>query len=376
MFRNPVDIGNRALQHCGVRQMSLSEGFNEVSKNAREVSSCYDKLRRAELQRTIWRFAIKHAPLRTIDTNSRLLYASLWSSTSIYFIGSIVSDEQNQIWISSLDSNTANEPGNSDYWDLYFGPLAIPLWDDDTSYYAGDVVYKTAGDGTYVVYLSTVTGNEADPATVAAWDATIVYAPGALVSQSAVTYQSLIDFNLNQSPAALVAWTATPTRTSSAPGWQCLDNALLRPIAMPSPIGSGPFSTLQTRNIYRLPSNYLRVAPQDPKAGSVSVLGAPTGLAYTDWLLEGNYLVTSQTRVILFRFVGDVTDVRNFDDLFCEGLGWDIALAVAPSVCQSEAKISEVGGGYQKFMSEARTATAVEQGPVEPPEDDWISCRL
>jgi len=44
-----------------------------------------------------------------------------------------------------------------------------------------------------------------------------------------------------------------------------------------------------------------RVAPRDPKAGSSSFLGAPSGLEYTDWLYEGNLLISRDVARIMFR---------------------------------------------------------------------------
>lgn len=426
VFRNPVDIANRAIQHCGARQINLSLGFTEDSKNSRETRAVYDKLRATELTRTVWRFAIKHAPLRAIATTSRELLAAMWSSTAVYFRGSIVSDEQNRIWISSLDSNRGNEPGNSDFWDLYFGPLAVLPWDSTDSYHAGEVVYITAGDGTYTVYLNMLQGNQNNPATVPAWSATTTYMPGSLVVSAAVNYQSLIDFNLNQVPSAtnapaawdatvtygagqrvrgsdgfmytsvgngnlgndptltaptlwtkltLAIWTSVLTRTASGDGWQVLDNAILRPFSLPLPISVGPTGAASARNVYRLPSNYLKVAPQDPKQGASSYLGAPTGAYYKDWLFEGDFIVSRQPTIILLRFVGDMTDVRRFDNGFCEGLAWEIALAISPSITASTEKRKEVAAGYKQFMTEYRNVTAIEQGPVEPEEDDYIATR-
>ena len=59
MFQNPVDIANRALQHCGAQRIDPTLGFTENSVNASECAFAYDKLRSAELQRNYWKFATK-----------------------------------------------------------------------------------------------------------------------------------------------------------------------------------------------------------------------------------------------------------------------------------------------------------------------------
>src|SRR5262245_20614060 len=116
MFLTPVNIANRALQHCGAGRIDETQGFAEDSKNASECSFAYDKLRRAELRRNIWRFAIRRAVLRAIDTTTMLLAPALWVSSTTYFVGSIVSDETNALWISVVPDNLNNQPQNSLTW--------------------------------------------------------------------------------------------------------------------------------------------------------------------------------------------------------------------------------------------------------------------
>ena len=128
-------------------------------------------------------------------------------------------------------------------------------------------------------------------------------------------------------------------------------------------------------NVFHLPGNFLKIAPQGPKAGANPYLGAPTGLAYTDWNLEGNLMVSQEIQPIIFRFVADVTKVRNMDDMFCEGLACRIAAEVCEPLTQSSAKLTTIAGVYAKFMGDARTTNAIEIGSEEPPEDDLITCR-
>src|SRR5260221_527018 len=98
-FQTPADIGNRALQHCGATRMDAVLGFNDGSRGAAEVSSCYDKLRRAELRRNLWTCAIRPTILRAIDTNTLLLSPALWVSATTYFANSIVADQSGNLWI-------------------------------------------------------------------------------------------------------------------------------------------------------------------------------------------------------------------------------------------------------------------------------------
>jgi hypothetical protein len=423
-YLSPIDIANRGLQHCGAERIDATQGFEEDSKRASECAFVYDKLRRAELRRNLWAFAIRNAVIRPVDRTFRLLAPTLWSGNVTYPAGALCSDVTGSIWISTVVSNINRPPGYSQGWELYFGPMAIPAYDADTTYWAGDVVYIAEGDGTYAVYYSLENGNDADPETPEAWSATTTYRKGDLAAVSTTPYVSLIDLNTNQNPTttaaaayaeatayvlndrvlgtdgyvytakgattgndpvydflatywtkgSLAAWsTTTGTRGTGSTKWQPLD-AMLQDLVILSPMVLGP--DRQPKSIYRLPANYLRLAPQNPKAGSMSPLGAPSGERYRDWNIQGQYLSTMETDPILLRFGADYTDVATMDDMFCEGLAARIGYEVCEPLNQDKGKKQIIASEYNKFMGEARTVNGIETGPTEPPEDDWVTCRL
>lgn len=422
-FRHPVDIANRALQHCGAKRISDFLGFTEDSVNASECAFAYDKLRRAELRRNTWRHAIRTAVLRPIATTSRLLAPALWSSGTTYFTGSVVSDASNYLWISTQPDNLNNAPGNHGYWEPYFGPMAIPAFSSGTSYWAGDVVYVADGAGVNSVYMSRENSNTDTPSTATTWDSTATYRKNAVVTYLGTPRQSLIDLNVGQTPTSspaawssgttyasaatvcgsdgliytslsngnlgndptssptfwstaglLCPWTVTLTRTSTSDKWLAIGAALTE-LGLIYPVGSGPLTDTDTRNVYRVPGNHLRKAAQDPKAGSYSPLGAPAYRQYEDWDFHGDYFVSTTADPIIYRFVADVVNVPKFDDLFCEGLAARIGLEICPKVTQSEAKVATIAGKYKVFMGEARIVNAIEIGSEEPPEDDWVTAR-
>lgn len=422
-FLSPVDIGNRTCQQCGVTRIS---DFTEDSLQAGEISFCYDKLRQVELRRNTWRFAIRKAVMRPIDSTTKFLKPTLWASTTTYAWGAIVIDTSGYLWQSRAPDNLNNSPGNSTQWEAYCGPLTITPYDttNTTGYFAGELVYETPGDGTYKVYLSLVSDNAVDPSTSSSWDATVTYSADQIVKVSSTYYVSLIDFNLNQNPASAPALWAVGTTyslgasvggsdgtiyTSIAGGnvghnpvlttgfWT--NTGVLNPWTTVNPFGtagntwlqvavaiddlpilyplsSGPSMQSTARNVFRLPANYLRTAPQDPKAGSVSFLGAPTGLMYKDWNFEGDFIVSREPFPIVLRFVADIIDVRSMDPMFCEGLGARIAFEIVERLTQSTAKRAGIQAAYNKAIGDARTVNGIETGPTEPPEDDYITCRI
>lgn len=435
-FRTAVDIVNRALDHCGQDQLSATLGFNEPGKKSTLMARLYPKLREAELRRNTWRFAIRQTLLRKIDANTMLLTPTLWSNFPTYFVGSIVSDQNGTLWESIIRSNLANQPEiptappTAPAWREYFGPLTAALWSSTTTYAIGELVYTTTGDGKYRVYRSLVSANADNPATATAWDATTTFFKNQVVTFSAVAYMSLIDFNLNQTPTSsaaawsslttyalgnavtgsdgvrytsiaggnlnndpvstvgfwtntgiLTPWTTVFTGGAGSTKWLQIGGAefpfgvALEPLNIIYPVGSGPTSQSTPKSLFRLPAGFLRMAPQDPKAGSVSWFGSPTNRNYDDWLFQHKYIVSMQSDNIPLRFVADVTDVTEMDSMFCEGLGASIGMEACEPLTQSATKIKVIADFYKLRMGEARTANAVEIGTEEASLDSYIECR-
>lgn len=325
-FNTPEDIANRALQHCGVPPSNRISSLTESTKNAKECALAYHKLREAELRRQTWGFSIRHAVLRPVDTDTKIYLPPVYASGTTYAVGDIVKftdpvDNSARLWLSTQASNTGNTPTAGSPWANYFGPVAAGLHDTSTAYFAGEIVYDDSNN----VWISLVSGNA--------------------------------------------------NSLTEGANWHELSGGTLQALTLLFPIGSGPSSQSTTRNVFRLPNGFLREAPQDPKAGSRSFLGAPSGIAYADWLFEGDYIVSSQSDAIMLRFAADWTDVTTMNALFCEALAARLAYELCEPLTQSTAKAQMITAEYQKAMGEARIVDAIEQGAEEPPLDDYVVCR-
>lgn len=433
-YQTPVDIGNRACDHWGSLPVDPTLGFSgDTSRAAQFLLRSYDKLRQAELRRRDWSFAIKTVTLRAIDTNTMMLAPVLWSATTTYFRGMIVADANGRLWISNIPNNTGNQPEVTVYWDEYFGPLTVALYDTTggTSYNVGELVYTAPGDGTSRTYMSLITGNSDVPSTSTPWAATSTYFKNQVVTYLSVAYMSLTDLNINQTPTAspanwavgttyalnalvngsdgvtykslangnvgnnpttdagvhwlntgvLTPWTSVFVGGTGSLNWLQIGGAefpngvTLQTLNIIYPLGSGPITQSWSRNAYRLPAAFLRRAPDDPKAGSMSQLGVPSNNPQDDYNFEGRYVTTFAAGPLMLRFVADLVDVSQMDPMFCEGLGARIGLEGCEFVTQSMEKKQAIASEYQKFMEEARTADSILVGPVEPPLDDFIACR-
>src|SRR5690242_11961844 len=147
-FTTSVDIANRALQHVGATRIF---SFDDNTKQAAEASFCFEKLRRAELRRSVWRFATKRAVLRALTATSLRFVAPAWATTTVYPLGSIVQDTKGVYWVAMVanTASTTNQPGTiaigqPQYWQQYFGPVHGDAWSPSVSYYAGELV-KSSG---------------------------------------------------------------------------------------------------------------------------------------------------------------------------------------------------------------------------------------
>lgn len=421
-FLDSLDIANRSLDHLGATHIETAD---EQSVNNEKIAPIYDKVRRAELRRNNWRFSIRKCILRPVDTTTYLLVPAAWNSGTLYMPGSIVADENNQLWISAASNNIGNQPGLSDTWESYFGQMTVDVFDAEESYFSGDLVYVVGTAGAYVVYLSLQNGNSEVPGTADAWDATVTYKQDQTVTYLGVQWRSLIAINLNITPASGPAnwdsagsydtgdhatgsdgyiyasvgddnvghdptidsganwtntgtpnaWTGLPLLPVSATTWVPIYGSL-ETLNILYPLNAGPLSQAFTKNIFRLPAGYLRQVVSDPKQGINPFLGAPAGREQNDWEFQGNYILSEQATPIMLRFVADIQTVSKMDDMFCEGLAARIAMEACEAITNSTAKKQTCINIYKQFMGEARIVNAVEIGPIQPPEDDYITCRI
>jgi hypothetical protein len=235
-------------------------------------------------------------------------------------------------WESQSAANLGNQPGNDGApWDLYAGPVTIRLFTLNSGATASDVAYYSG---------ELVRGNGSGDTTT--------------------VYRSLVSSNSDIPPSA--NWLSLGTVSAV--------------LSILYPLGAGPVSNSDTRNVFILPAAYLREAPQDPKAGNVSWLGAPGGRNPDDWAFENGMIVSATDSLIVLRFAASVTRVPTMDPMFCEGLAARIGLEICEEVTQSGEKLKTIASEYKLFMSEAREINGIEVGPVESPEDDYIVCRI
>lgn len=377
-------IANRACQRVGAELIAAGALLTEDSKQANEIRNCYDILRRSELRRNVWRFGIRTTAIRPIDVDSKLVTFGTWLIGTTYVLNDIVVDPADgQVYISQIASNLGNVPSTSPtQWTLYFGPDVamefITTWANTFTYMKGDHTVGSDG-GVYISIVDTNLNHNPVGDGGVHWTATTdgklptktTFYVGELVHIGNTVYLSLQN---NNGDGNTVSGDGLPPPSSS---WQTMTTApTIALFNFMYPIGAGPSSNFRTKNAFRLPLGWLREAPQDPKAGGALYLGAPDGSNFNDWNYEGRYFTSNDTGVIPYRFMADIQDPMQFDALFVEGFGCRIALEVCEPLTQKSDKKADIERSYVKFMTEARTVNGIEDGPVYPPEDSYITTRF
>lgn len=402
-FLDSLDIANRALDHLGLPHILA---VDEDSTRNSTIAGVYDKLREAELRRNVWKFAKRRTYVRAITATSRLLRPRAWVENETYLPGAIVADANGALWISWEADNYQNEPGVSDKWDAYYGPMAIDAWSASTSYAAGEVVYKAATyDGSFAVFLSTSPSNSDDPDDTTAWAIGTTYGLNDRVYFGGAMWRSLISLNTGISPVeppadwsegvtydtatkvtasdgfvytcttddttdvdpisddgtfwtrgVAAAWTAAPGQYTSSPKWLPIfaDMVNVPGDWLYSAGGNGS-------SVYRIPSGFLRRSRLFSSQRQAADGTEPIG----------NY-ITGTGNVLLLEFVANVRDVRLMDPMFCEGLALRIAFGTCEKLTQSSGKLQNLVSEYTKFMSEARTVNGIELPPEEADEDEYL----
>lgn len=421
-FLDSIDIANHGLVAIGEPKIN---SVDEDSKANDRMSFAYGKQRQIELRANLWRHSIRKVVLRAIDTDTRRLNPNEWNEDTLYLPGAIVKDSNGVLWSSDEPANQGNEPGSTAVWDQYFGPLSVSLYDSTTTYHAGELVYVPVGSGGFVVFRSLINSNADDPTTVTDWDTTETYDLGAVVNYSGTQYRSLIVVNSGITPAAgpgdwsaVVtysaaqtvtgsdgyiyssiagsntnhdpvtttgywtntavpnAWASAPEQYDSSSNWAPV-YAGLKNLRLLYPAGAGPSSQIGSKNVFLLPSGWLRDAPQNPGAGPSSSLGGPTYLGPTGWEFMDEFLVAPDAGPLLYRFGADTVYVPKMDPLFCAALAFSMLALVVMDLTQQTNDVQTAVARYNTTLGIAKLKNAIEvTKSQEPEEDDYLMVRL
>lgn len=118
-------------------------------------------------------------------------------------------------------------------------------------------------------------------------------------------------------------------------------------------------------NAFPLPSDFLALLPRDPL----------DNLNDKDWQIEGRELLTDEDAPFNLRYIAQIEDCNTMDPLFREALACAIAMEICEEITQSNTKKADIKDDYRNAIREARRRNAIENIPVEAPEDTLITVR-
>lgn len=439
-YLTELDIANKALQ---LLRRNRIYNFTDHTAEAQESAFLYPLARDAELRAHFWRFATRRVMLYPIGSSTYLWTPPTWSSASTYSLGHVVVDSLGNWWQSKISTNTAQLPNTkngiytSSSWQPFFGsdalqPFVAPSASSLTAPSAptlsavtsgalgartvyvkitytgtdgeslvssesmldllsGEVVRVTSpaastGATGYNVYASDTASNEvlqtSTPTTIGvAWTESVTgltpYGAQPPVSQAATFFAGDLTF-LPSTGAVYLSLYNDNSDTPPTTQWVAVSGTYA-PLQILYPIGAGPRTDPNTRNVYRLPRGYLLRAPTDPRrTATPAYLGASVGNYHEDWVFEGNYIISAQAGPLMLRYVADFLDVPSMDAAFCEMVAAKMAEDLSPRLLAADAINAGMNSARRAYKLAARRAAgvnAIEVASMDPEFHDFVACR-
>jgi hypothetical protein len=94
-----------------------------------------------------------------------------------------------------------------------------------------------------------------------------------------------------------------------------------------------------------------------------------------DWVVEGGFILTNDSAPLQIRYVSRMTDVNLMDGLLRETISTHMALEMCEELTQSNTKKETLRADLKEVITDAKKANAIENVPMESPEDSWVTGR-
>jgi hypothetical protein len=94
-----------------------------------------------------------------------------------------------------------------------------------------------------------------------------------------------------------------------------------------------------------------------------------------DWQIEGRKILTNDSTTLNLRYVADIEDAAQWDPSFYNVVSTSLAVDIVERLTQSNVKKSALITDYKDAIGDAKRIDAIESGPDEAAEDDWLLAR-
>lgn len=126
---------------------------------------------------------------------------------------------------------------------------------------------------------------------------------------------------------------------------------------------------------YTLPADFLRLDLINDMYPDVS-LASYVSADPADYQIEGSKILTNYSAPLKVRYGAKISDPAQWDALFIEAFACRLAAEICEDLTQSTPKRQLAWQEYQRAVSMAKRANAIERPPQQGPDDAWIFSRL
>lgn len=136
-------------------------------------------------------------------------------------------------------------------------------------------------------------------------------------------------------------------------------NFAMRRAALPRVVGQDPYPFAAA---YRLPANSVRL---------IEV----TGYGRADYQVEGAFILSSAAAPLRIRYIADVEEPAEWDDLFTKAFAMRVAWQIADRITGDPNRVQLAAGKYRAALTEAKRVDARENPPVPTIAGSWELAR-
>lgn len=167
MSETKTSIANKAAGMLGVSALNrITDLDTDDTQLAAAIRNVYDNVRRDELRKNTWTFAVRRRARRAVNADDVILTPNIFLIGTTYDKHDLVTSD-GIIYRSRVDTNLGLIPVTYPLsWEPLSGPLLVPAWDSGQTYYRYEIVFYSAA---YWLKISSVSAIGTAPSEGTNW---------------------------------------------------------------------------------------------------------------------------------------------------------------------------------------------------------------
>ncbi len=126
---------------------------------------------------------------------------------------------------------------------------------------------------------------------------------------------------------------------------------------------------------YQVPSDYLRILQVNDIYPGPS-LDDYRNASTAEYVIENRKILANFAAPLKIRYIARIEDTSLWDATFIEAFASRLAMEMCEDLTQSSTKKADAQNDYKRALTDAIRSGAVEQPPVDLPDDSWMLSRL